>query len=214
MPVVGPLVFAAAALSGWPGPLVQGGGLLIGVLGLLGAAAAHRASRSATPAGRQVMFELGSLWMAVPLALLMALKLSSASDGTWDPAPLVLLALVPIWVGDTAAIFVGRAFGKTPFAPKISPKKTWEGAIANLAGCVVAAAGIGSAIGVPLGISLACGVACGTLGQAGDLFQSSLKRAVDAKDSGSLLPGHGGILDRIDSLLFAAPAVAMLLGVR
>lgn len=206
----GPLVFVGVALQGAP----DGAGLVLVALAVLGAASARYAASSRTEQGRRLMFELGSLWIAAPLALLVALKASAVPPGVWDPSPLLLLALVPIWVGDTAAMFVGRAFGRTPFAPKISPKKTVEGALANAVGCLAAALGVGAAIGVPVWIAAACGLACGVLGQAGDLFQSVLKRAVDAKDSGSLLPGHGGILDRLDSLLFAAPAVALILGVR
>jgi phosphatidate cytidylyltransferase len=121
------------------------------------------------------------------------------------------MAILPLWAGDTAAIFVGRAIGKRLLAPKISPKKTVEGSIANLIACLLAAWGLGAWMGIPAAQSIACGLAAGTLGQAGDLFESWLKRRADLKDSGSILPGHGGVLDRIDSILFTAPAVAMIL---
>ena len=130
--------------------------------------------------------------------------------GLWCLSP-ALMALVPVWAGDIAAIFAGKAFGRHPLAPKVSPKKTVEGSVANLLAAVLAAWLLGRLLGLPNVRSLGAGVAVGILGQAGDLFESWLKRRAGVKDSGTLLPGHGGVLDRIDSVLFAAPAVAVIL---
>jgi len=117
---------------------------------------------------------------------------------------LLCLALLPLWVGDSLAYFVGKAIGKHKMAPSISPNKTWEGAVANLLGCLGAAYGIGAWLGVTVVASLAVGLTTGVLGQVGDLLQSRLKRLANVKDSGSILPGHGGILDRLDSFLFSS----------
>lgn len=161
--------------------------------------------------GSILAFEIATLWIVGPLAALLALHGARTGAGSWNPANLALLALLPIWVGDTAAMLVGKRWGKRLLAPSLSPKKTVEGAVANLLGCVAAGLLIGPWLGVAGPFALAAGFACGVLGQAGDLFQSGLKRAADLKDSGTILPGHGGLLDRIDSLLFAAPAVAVVL---
>lgn len=152
------------------------------------------------------------LWVAAPLLAVLLLHQSGTAthSGTWMLSP-ALMAMVPVWAGDIAAIFVGRAFGKRPLAPKISPKKTVEGSIGNLLAAVLAAFVLGRLLGLADVRSLGAGLAVGTLGQAGDLFESWLKRRVDLKDSGTLLPGHGGVLDRIDSVLFTAPAVALIL---
>jgi len=152
------------------------------------------------------------LWVGVPLASLNLLHWGSLpSEPSFGPfrwdAP-VLIALLPLWAGDSAAIFAGKAFGKHLMAPSISPKKTWEGGIANFLACVLTAWGVGNWIGLPTAHALAVGVSTGILGQVGDLAQSWLKRRVGVKDSGTILPGHGGFLDRLDSLLFSAiPAV-------
>lgn len=119
--------------------------------------------------------------------------------------PVILTAAIPIWAGDTAAIFAGRAFGKHKLAPSISPNKTWEGSIANLLAAVGAAAALGYFLKYPMDKMLLLGVSCGVIGQLGDLFESYLKRQAGVKDSGSLLPGHGGVFDRLDSLLMTAP---------
>jgi len=121
------------------------------------------------------------------------------------------MAIVPLWGGDTAGIFVGKAFGRRLLAPKISPKKTVEGAIANLFACPLVSIPLGLAIGLSWEAGAACGLAAGTFGQLGDLFESYVKRQAGVKDSGSLLPGHGGLLDRVDSLLFTAPIVFAIL---
>jgi phosphatidate cytidylyltransferase len=129
-----------------------------------------------------------------------------------------LVALILVWVNDSAAYLGGRTFGKRPFFPSLSPKKTIEGAISGTVAAVVVGflipsiAMIGPESLAPLADVSAVGMAAlGLLvsiaGPAGDLSQSFLKRQVGVKDSGNLIPGHGGILDRLDSMLFAAPVV-------
>jgi phosphatidate cytidylyltransferase len=143
-------------------------------------------------------------WVGVGVVSAFWLKQESGQGwGAFSPS-LLLLALLPLWVGDSLAYFVGKAFGKHKMAPGISPNKTWEGAVANLLGCLGAAYGIGAWLGVPVVASLAVGLTTGVLGQVGDLLQSRLKRLANVKDSGSILPGHGGILDRLDSFLFSS----------
>ena len=122
---------------------------------------------------------------------------------------LLFFALVITWVGDTAAYFVGRAIGRHPFAPHLSPKKTWEGSVASFLGALLVAftmkywGSINIATVHMLGMAAAGNIA----GQMGDLLESAYKRSAGVKDSGSLLPGHGGILDRIDALILTFPVV-------
>lgn len=120
---------------------------------------------------------------------------------------LLLFALVVVWVGDTAAYFVGRAIGRIKFAPRLSPKKTWEGAVASLAASLLAALVFSRWISV-VPVHLYGMAAAGNIaGQVGDLLESAYKRSAGIKDSGSILPGHGGMLDRIDALILAVPVV-------
>jgi phosphatidate cytidylyltransferase len=119
----------------------------------------------------------------------------------------VLWLLAMLWLGDSGAYFVGRAIGRRKLAPTLSPAKTVEGSVANLALCVLVGWQGGAALGLPLGWAIAGGLGVGVLGQLGDLFESALKRAVGVKDFGGVLPGHGGVLDRFDSFLFSAPWV-------
>jgi phosphatidate cytidylyltransferase len=120
---------------------------------------------------------------------------------------LLLFALVITWVGDTVAYFVGRAIGKHPFAPILSPKKTWEGAVGGFVGSLLVGVAFSKWIGVPIGQMLAMAAVGNVAGQVGDLLESAYKRSAGVKDSGTLLPGHGGILDRIDALILAIPVV-------
>jgi phosphatidate cytidylyltransferase len=127
-----------------------------------------------------------------------------------EPA-VVLLALVLVWIADTAAYFVGRAWGRRRLAPSISPGKTWEGAAGGLIGATLYAIII--AFFIDAGAWLALVVTALLLGMVsivGDLFESAVKRQAGVKDSGSLLPGHGGILDRIDSATAALPLAALV----
>ena len=120
---------------------------------------------------------------------------------------LLLFALVITWAGDTVAYFVGRAIGKHPFAPHLSPKKTWEGAAASFAGSLLVGLAFSRWLSVPLPHLLVMAGVGNVAGQAGDLLESAYKRSAGVKDSGALLPGHGGILDRIDALILTIPAV-------
>jgi phosphatidate cytidylyltransferase len=147
----------------------------------------------------------GVFYIGFFLAYFIALK----SQGTERGKDLLLLLAFTVWAGDTAAYFVGSAIGKHKLAPKISPKKSWEGSIANVAASLLMAhiarlTFIQSIDGTDV---LILGFAISVIGQLGDLFESVLKRAAEIKDSGNILPGHGGILDRIDSLIFTAPVL-------
>lgn len=121
---------------------------------------------------------------------------------------LVFLLMLIVWLGDTAAYYVGSRIGKHRIAPKVSPKKSWEGAIASLVTAVAAAAvwsawRLGSVEPAILGLAALVSIAA----QIGDLVESLIKRGAGVKDSGSLLPGHGGFYDRLDATLFAAPVL-------
>lgn len=160
---------------------------------------------------------LGLGWIAGPLACAMWLHQTSADASKMFSPNLLALVLVPLWLGDTAAYFVGKLIGKTPLAPTISPKKTVEGAIANLVMCIAASFVVGHLMNQGLDVPLpaiallASGMIVGVFGQVGDLLQSALKRSVGLKDSGRVLPGHGGVLDRIDSFLFASVPASIAL---
>lgn len=133
---------------------------------------------------------------------------------------LVTFLLCVIWAGDTAAYYVGRSWGRHKLARTISPNKTWEGAVGSMAGSLLVAYGLielaallqahdSVVLSYPddLQVWLILAAIINVAGQVGDLAESALKRSVGAKDSGSLLPGHGGVLDRIDAMLLAAPVL-------
>jgi phosphatidate cytidylyltransferase len=139
------------------------------------------------------------------------------ADGRVGTA-LLLFPLVLTWAGDTAAYAGGTAIGGAKLAPVISPAKTWSGAAAGLFATVAVgllyAAVVFARVGVSVGLgeALVLGLAIGLVGQFGDLAESLLKREAGLKDSSSLIPGHGGVLDRLDSLYFVLPVTALLLG--
>lgn len=180
---------------------------------------------------RSVLPGAGLSYLALPyigfsLACLIFMRIMIAG---WF---LVLFTFLVIWVGDTAAYYVGRAFGRIKFASRISPKKTWEGAIASGLGSIVVgivlvqfAPQISRGLtnihllrapeffaNTPMWITAIVALTINVAGQIGDLLESLIKRGAGVKDSGTILPGHGGVLDRIDALLFAAPVAMVVFG--
>jgi phosphatidate cytidylyltransferase len=166
----------------------------------------------------------GSLYLGLPIYAAIATRATTGTiDAPWlseaasllafasDPAPRglawTLTVILAIWVGDSVALLAGKTFGKKKLAPTISPNKSQEGAFAGIAASI--AVGAVSFQGFGLGVwwlGVVAGAVIGLAGQIGDLAESVLKRQAGVKDSGSLIPGHGGVLDRIDALLFAFPA--------
>jgi phosphatidate cytidylyltransferase len=159
---------------------------------------------------RPIVEALPSAGISASALLLIAFPLTYAvrlhALGREGPR-LLLFVLCVIWASDTVAYFVGRAIGKHPLAPHLSPKKTWEGALAGFASCIAVAFAFAHFLSVPLTMLLGAAAAGNVAGQAGDLLESAYKRSAGVKDSGALLPGHGGILDRIDALILAIPVV-------
>lgn len=172
----------------WMGPLVLGG--------LLALLVAYRwAAGSARP---------WLLTLAGPLYLGGTLSYAVTLRGLDHGARWVLLALLATFSVDTGAYFVGKAIGRHHMAPRISPGKTWEGALAGLMAAVVATVLLAIALDLPLETWEACilGIGIGLVAQAGDLLESALKRVAKTKDAGQIIPGHGGLLDRLDSIVF------------
>ena len=156
----------------------------------------------------------GLIYIAYPLTLIPLLW--NKENGP----TIVLFLMLSVWVGDTAALYVGRAIGKRKLAPRLSPGKTWAGSLASIAGTVLIAFALAEAanalnsrgnvllhISEPLWQTLVLAAILNIAAQLGDLLESAIKRGAGVKDSGTMLPGHGGILDRIDALLIAAPVL-------
>jgi len=177
---------------------------------------------SAFPAAMASVFAFA--YIALPLGMLVQTRQQ------WAGAILVVYLLFVVWAGDIFAYFVGRAIGRHRMSPRVSPKKTWEGAAGSMAASLgvgwlfsTYALSISSALlnahlinrgdgyfaleNPPLGPALLLSAALNIAAQLGDLVESLIKRGAGAKDSGAILPGHGGMLDRIDALLFAAPVL-------
>jgi phosphatidate cytidylyltransferase len=158
-----------------------------------------------TAALRACALGFGPLFVVVPLTLLAAMQRDLGHDGPG----FVLMTLTIAWFGDTGGYFAGRFLGKHKLYEAVSPKKTIEGAIGGLAASMVAgaAASLIYLRSLPLAHALLLSVVGGACGQAGDLAESLLKRSTGVKDSGNIVPGHGGILDRVDALILASTIV-------
>jgi phosphatidate cytidylyltransferase len=182
----------AAPHSLWPTAMIAAGGLLA-------ACASYRRGASASWSGG------GAFYIGVPALCLTELRMDTPR-GAW----VVIALFVTVWAADTGAFVCGRLFGGPKFAPTLSPNKTWSGIVGgivipgvSLSLFITYLGGNGWKAGL-LGMLLAAA------GHAGDLFESWLKRRVGRKNSGDLIPGHGGVLDRIDSTLFVAPLAAAM----
>ena len=128
--------------------------------------------------------------------------------------PWIFMALLPTWSADIAGYVVGSLIGRRKLAPRLSPGKTWEGTLAGFVAAAIAVWFVGTQVfspSLPTEILVPLAFAVGPAGLCGDLLESALKRAAGVKDSGTIFPGHGGVLDRIDSLLLVAPVVALAL---
>jgi len=159
---------------------------------------------------------LGALYTGGTLSFAVLLRSLPEAMGTipvpaWEGTLLVLLPLGITWAGDTAAFFVGRSIGKTRLAPRVSPGKTVEGGVGGLAASVAVGVAAGFVLDDLGTVSLSpltggvIGLVLGAAAQVGDLAESVLKREAGVKDSGAILPGHGGVLDRLDALFFTLP---------
>jgi phosphatidate cytidylyltransferase len=154
---------------------------------------------------RNSLFSLvGLLYIGLPLGLLIDLRTGWTEEKASLGLTLPLLIIFSIWINDTMAYLVGSFIGKTPLS-SISPKKTWEGTTGGVVLTVLAIGALAWATGrLPVAHAAVLAAIAGVSGTFGDLFESKLKRMAGVKDSGSFMPGHGGFLDRFDSLLFAA----------
>lgn len=193
---VGAMAACAAFVSDEPPLAIVLSAIVISAGGL--AIAGGRPTRDMLAAVASTAFP--ALWIGIPLGAIVALRFFGS--------PETLLPLIfTIVVSDSAQYYTGRAFGRRPLSPAISPKKTMEGAIGGMVFAVPAMIWSGSYFlpGVGWQWLALLGAAIAVLGMAGDLFESALKRAADVKDSSGLIPGHGGILDRLDAWFFAAP---------
>jgi len=197
-------IHAAGAMCGALLPLdigLAGGLAAIAVLALFSAAAAAR-EEPGGPAWRY----LGVLYVSLPPIAFVVLR----QDPHFGIAA-ILLVMLMVWAADTLAYFTGRIIGGPKLAPRISPKKTWAGMGGAMAGSAVAALGVGLAMGLPgLWMLVLVAAILAVVEQAGDLFKSAMKRQYGVKDSGRLIPGHGGVIDRVDGLVAVATAAALI----
>jgi phosphatidate cytidylyltransferase len=176
----------------------------VGVLVLLGFALSRGADFESVSAAAATL--LGAVYVgALGGTIAALLRLPPPAEGPWR----ILLLLVVVMVSDTSAFFVGHAIGRRRLAPAVSPGKSVEGAIGGIVGGVLGALAVRAAglPDLPLAHVAALGALVAALGIVGDLDESLLKRWAGVKDSGALFPGHGGMLDRLDSLLFGAPVL-------
>lgn len=179
---------------------------MLAVAPIVGAGTALRMAE--LPPGRVAA---GTLYVGIPALALVWLR-TQAPAGSMH----LLWLLLVVWATDIFAYLVGRTLGGPKLAPRISPGKTWSGLCGGVVGAGLTGGVAAMALGAGFGLAAMVGALLALVGQGGDLFESALKRQAGVKDSGHLIPGHGGLLDRIDGLVFAAPVFAGLvwLGLR
>jgi phosphatidate cytidylyltransferase len=169
--------------------------------------------RAANPLINLATTIFGVLYVPLLLGTLLGVReLFQDQTYHWGGA-VVVATFAAIWVCDSAAYFVGKKMGKHKLMERVSPNKSWEGAVAGFVGAVVtfAAAQLAAMDFLSAGQAVTCGAIVGIVGQCGDLLESLFKRDAGVKDSSSFIPGHGGVLDRFDSLILASPAIYVYL---
>jgi phosphatidate cytidylyltransferase len=192
-------------------------GVPLAVVGLIAVLVVELYRRREDPVANLTATVFGVFYPALLVGYFVDLRVRGAEGmmGQEGAFLVTVVVIVAIWASDTFAYFAGRAFGKHPLAPRISPKKTIEGSVGGVLGAVLIVIAFKLALvpALPMswGDAAAIGVICGAVGQLGDLVESLLKRSVGVKDSGRYLPGHGGVLDRIDAMVVAIPLVVLYL---
>jgi len=196
--------------------ILEGSGLLLVAIGIILVAASSFVERDPRIGlSTWVATSFGAIYVA---SLAFVIRLGheapvippgSALAGLGPERGWILLLLLAVWSYDTGAYLVGRQFGRARFLTHISPSKTYAGLVGGIACATVVVAAVLAALGQPPIHALALGPLVALAAQAGDLAESMLKRAADVKESGELIPGHGGMLDRVDSFLFAAPVMTL-----
>ncbi len=205
------LVIGALAV-GWA--FVPEAAALATAAALLWLAASPLRASLKTPLASFAATVSGAIYPALFLAFLVKLRLARGPGlGDREAFYLTLATVVLIWATDTFAYYTGKAVGRHPLAPKVSPKKTWEGSVGGALGALAVAVALKLTVlaFLPWVHLVVVALLCGVVSQLGDLAESKMKRAVDVKDSGAILPGHGGLLDRLDALILAAPLVYLYL---
>jgi phosphatidate cytidylyltransferase len=211
-------VFLTAPGAGGPGfdPAVLWLGAAVWLMLVMVSAARTRSSDDRPLASVSVTV-FGVLYAGCMLALLVLLRHPSVPLTSWAATWLVFLPLVVVWVCDTLAMTGGSLIGGPKLSPSLSPNKTWAGAISGTLGGMIVAPVFGvlllrpNEVSVPIWMLVVFGFVISVVGQAGDIAESQLKREVGTKDSGAFFGGHGGVLDRLDSLYWAIPTSVILL---
>jgi phosphatidate cytidylyltransferase len=216
LPALGTVLAVAVVVDAAVPQLVDGSGLLLGAIGVILVAVASFAShdpREGVATWMTTVF--GALYVAL-LGFVVRLGLAAPPLPAGSPFGVlgaergwILLLILGVWSFDTGAYFIGRRFGQRNFLIHISPSKTYAGLIGGLVAVTIVVGALLWGLGQPPLMGAVLGPLIGFAAQAGDLAESMIKRAAGVKDSGDLIPGHGGILDRIDSFLFAAPVVTL-----
>lgn len=199
-----PLLWLASALLAAAVLLAAGDRAPMAMACLAGAGLVSWLAASGTRS--RLWIPLGLLWFAAPCWALVWLRQAEAGG-----LAAVLWILAMIWAADTGAYFAGRGIGGPKLAPRVSPNKTWAGLIGGMVAAALVSVGFALAVdGQALSVAIVAAALLAPWSQVGDLAESAVKRHVGVKDSSALIPGHGGIFDRVDALLFAAPAVALI----
>ena len=154
----------------------------------------------------------GAIYTGMTLSAIVGIR-SSAALGNEGAILLSIFVMASVWLNDSCAYLVGCRFGKHKMVPRISPQKSWEGLAGGIAGSLIVwlVAALFPATHVTVPVAVVCGLVCGAMGVIGDLVESRIKRGAGIKDSGNLIPGHGGLLDRSDSMLFVSISAYFLL---